>query len=102
MKKDYDLRRRLIVSEFFRLGLPCFNPEGAFYIFPDIRSTGLTSEQFCQQLLEQQHVAVVPGTAFGQSGEGFIRVSYCYSIDHILEAVRRIQKFLSDRGCAVG
>ena len=100
MKKDYDLRRRLIVSEFLRLGLPCFDPEGAFYIFPDIRSTGLTSEQFCQQLLEQQHVAVVPGTAFGQSGEGFVRVSYCYSIDHILEAVRRIQKFLAARGCA--
>lgn len=97
MAKDYDIRRRLIVSEFTRLGLPCFNPEGAFYIFPDIRSTGLTSEQFCQQLLEQRRVAVVPGNAFGESGEGFIRVSYCYSLEHIVEAVKRIELFLAER-----
>ena len=94
MVDDYDIRRRLIVSEFDRLGLTCFNPEGAFYIFPDVRSTGLDSDTFCERLLREQHVAVVPGTAFGASGEGFIRVSYCYSLEHIVEAVKRIEVFL--------
>lgn len=94
MKEEYDMRRRLIVAEFNRLGLSCREPMGAFYAFPCIRSTGLTSEEFCERLLYAERVAVVPGTAFGQGGEGFIRASYCYSTDHIKEALRRIGRFL--------
>ena len=94
MKEEYDMRRRLIVAGFNRLGLSCREPMGAFYAFPCIRSTGLMSEEFCERLLYAERVAVVPGTAFGQGGEGFIRASYCYSTDHIKEALRRIGKFL--------
>ena len=94
MKEEYDMRRRLIVAGFNRLGLSCREPMGAFYAFPCIRSMGLTSEEFCERLLYAERVAVVPGTAFGQGGEGFIRASYCYSTDHIKEALRRIGRFL--------
>lgn len=94
MKEEYDMRRRLIVAGFNRLGLSCREPMGAFYAFPCIRSTGLESEEFCERLLYAERVAVVPGTAFGQGGEGFIRASYCYSTDHIKEALRRIGRFL--------
>ena len=94
MKEEYDMRRRLIVAGFNRLGLSCREPMGAFYAFPCIRSTGLTSEEFCERLLYAERVAVVPGTAFGQGGEGFIRASYCYSTGHIKEALRRIGRFL--------
>lgn len=94
MKEEYDMRRRLIVAGFNRLGLSCREPMGAFYAFPCIQSTGLTSEEFCERLLYAERVAVVPGTAFGQGGEGFIRASYCYSTDHIKEALRRIGRFL--------
>lgn len=94
MAAEYNARRRLIVDAFNKMGLTCFEPEGAFYIFPCIKSTGLSSEEFCEKLLFSQKVAVVPGNAFGDSGEGFIRVSYSYSVKHILEAVKRIQKFL--------
>ncbi len=94
MASDYDSRRRLIVDGFNKLGLKCFNPEGAFYIFPSIESTGLTSEKFCEKLLFEQRVAVIPGTAFGDCGEGYIRVSYSYSINHILTALKRIENFL--------
>lgn len=94
MKEEYDMRRRLIVAGFNRLGLSCREPMGAFYAFPCIRSTGLMSEEFCERLLYAERVAVVPGTAFGQGGEGFIRASYCYSTDHIKEALRRIGRFL--------
>lgn len=94
MKEEYDMRRRLIVAGFNRLRLSCREPMGAFYAFPCIRSTGLTSEEFCERLLYAERVAVVPGTAFGQGGEGFIRASYCYSTDHIKEALRRIGRFL--------
>lgn len=97
MVEEYDMRRRFIVDAFNKLGLACFEPEGAFYIFPCIRSTGLTSEEFCQQLLYAKHVAVVPGNAFGSCGEGYIRVSYAYSIKHITEAVKRIAAFLAER-----
>ena len=90
------MRRRLLVSELNKLGLTCFEPEGAFYVFPCIRSTGLSSDDFCRQLLETRHVAVIPGTAFGESGEGFVRVSYSYSISHLMEALRRIGAFLKD------
>ena len=94
MREEYDMRRRLIVSGFNKLGLTCREPKGAFYAFPCIRSTGLSSDEFCERLLYAQKVAVVPGTAFGKGGEGFIRASYCYSTEHILEALARIEKFL--------
>lgn len=98
MREEYDNRRRIIVNGFNRLGLTCFEPEGAFYTFPCIRSTGLSSEEFCEKLLYGKHVAVVPGTAFGESGEGYIRVSYCYSVEHIKTALERIREFLSEIG----
>lgn len=94
MADEYNIRRRYLVSEFNRLGLTCFNPEGAFYVFPCIKSTGLTSEEFCERLLYEEKVAVVPGNAFGDCGEGYIRISYAYSIKHLMEAIRRIEKFL--------
>lgn len=94
MVSEYNIRRRLLVDSFNKMGLTCFNPEGAFYVFPCIKSTGMTSEEFCEKLLESQKVAVVPGNAFGESGEGFIRVSYAYSIKHLKEALKRIQAFL--------
>lgn len=96
MRAEYDARRRLIVDGFRKLGMPCFEPEGAFYCFPSVAVTGLTSEEFCRRLLQEKHVAVVPGTAFGDCGEGFIRVSYCYSVKHIREALKRIGEFLED------
>ena len=95
MREEYDMRRRLIVNGFNKLGLSCREPKGAFYAFPCIRSTGMSSEEFCEKLLYSEKVAVVPGTAFGESGEGFIRASYCYSTEHILEALKRIEKFLN-------
>lgn len=94
MREEYDMRRRLIVSGFNKMGLTCREPFGAFYSFPCIRSTGLSSEEFCERLLYAEKVAVVPGTAFGQGGEGFIRASYCYSTQHINEALARIARFL--------
>ena len=96
MKEEYDMRRRLIVKGFNEIGLPCRTPRGAFYAFPCIKSTGMTSDEFCEKLLYSQKVAVVPGTAFGKGGEGFIRASYCYSTEHISEALRRISLFLQE------
>lgn len=96
MVAEYNIRRRLIVESFNKMGLECFDPEGAFYIFPCIKNTGLSSEEFCEKLLENQKVAVVPGNAFGESGEGFIRVSYAYSLKHLMEAVKRIQAFIDN------
>lgn len=96
MREEYDKRRRYIVDSFNRLGLTCFEPEGAFYIFPSITSTDMTSDEFCEKLLFSKKVAVVPGTAFGACGEGHIRVSYSYSVKHINEAVLRIGEFLEE------
>ena len=96
MREEYDMRRRLIVNGFNKLGLTCREPKGAFYAFPCIRSTGMTSEEFCEKLLWAEKVAIVPGTAFGESGEGFVRASYCYSTEHILEALKRIERFLKN------
>ncbi len=96
MVNEYDLRRRLITDGFRRLGLSCFEPEGAFYVFPCIRKTGLSSQEFCQRLIFEKRVAVVPGDAFGASGEGYIRVSYAYSISHINTALERIGEFLHE------
>jgi aminotransferase len=94
MRGQYDMRRRLLVDGLNRMGLDCFSPEGAFYVFPSIRSTGLSSNDFCMRLLEAERVAVVPGDAFGESGEGFVRISYSYSVNHLLEALKRIDRFL--------
>lgn len=98
MLDDYDMRRRFTVNAFREIGLDCFEPEGAFYVFPCIKSTGLSSEKFCEKLIMSKRVAVVPGNAFGDCGEGYIRVSYCYSIDNIKEAVRRIGEFIKELG----
>lgn len=95
MRQSYQLRRNYIVKGFNELGLTTFMPQGAFYIFPSIKSTGLTSEEFCEALLKDQKVACVPGNAFGKAGEGHIRVSYAYSIEQIKEALEKIEKFLT-------
>ena len=94
MRTQYDMRRRYLVEELRSMGLDCFEPMGAFYVFPSIECTGMTSEEFCNRLLEEQKVAVVPGNAFGESGEGHVRISYSYSMAHLKEAMRRIRAFL--------
>ncbi len=94
MKEEYDGRRRYLLHRFKEMGLECFEPYGAFYMFPSIRKFGMTSEEFATKLLEAEKVAVVPGTAFGASGEGFIRISYAYSLDDLKKALERIEKFI--------
>ncbi|MBE7025773.1 MAG: aminotransferase class I/II-fold pyridoxal phosphate-dependent enzyme [Ruminococcaceae bacterium] len=94
MREEYDHRRRLMVDGFRNMGLSCFEPRGAFYVFPSIRETGLSSTEFAEKLLEEENVAVVPGNAFGESGEGFIRCSYAYSVKNITEALNRIARFV--------
>jgi aminotransferase len=94
MKAEYHARRNLIVSRLRALGIDCFMPEGAFYVFPYIGKFGLSSEEFCEKLLYEKHVAIVPGTAFGESGEGFARLSYAYSVRHIEQAMDRLAEFV--------
>ena len=94
MKQEYDGRRRFLVDGFRQLGLDCFEPRGAFYVFPCIRSTGLSSEEFCDRFLEQEHVAVIPGSAFGPGGEGFVRACYAASMKNLTEALTRLERFL--------
>ncbi|MEG2928710.1 MAG: aminotransferase class I/II-fold pyridoxal phosphate-dependent enzyme [Oscillospiraceae bacterium] len=96
MRGQYNLRRKFLTAELKRIGLPCYEAEGAFYVFADIRSTGLSSEDFCEKLLYGKRVVVVPGTAFGDAGEGFVRISYSYSIDHIEQAIKRMQEFVEE------
>lgn len=96
MRDEYNMRRRFVVDAFNKLGLDCFTPQGAFYVFPCIKSTGLSSDEFCEKLVYEKKVAVVPGTAFGKCGEGYIRVSYAYSIKHLKEAIKRIGEFLEE------
>lgn len=96
MRDEYDIRRRWLVKALNDIGLTCFEPRGAFYVFPSIKSTGLSSEEFCERLLYEHNVAVVPGNAFGECGEGYIRISYAYSLKHIMTAVERIKEFLAD------
>lgn len=98
MIEEYDMRRRLVVKGFNDMGLTCFEPEGAFYVFPCIKSTGMTSAEFCEKLIYSKKVAVVPGSAFGASGEGYVRVSYAYSVQHITTALSRIREFLEEIG----
>ena len=96
MRADYDVRRRFIVDELNKMGLTCFEPEGAFYVFPSVKKTGMDSDTFCESLLREKRVAVVPGTAFGDSGEGYVRISYCYSLNHITAAMRRMRAFVEE------
>lgn len=94
MRDEYNRRRRYIVDGLRKLGFPCFEPEGAFYVYPNISGFGMSSEAFCSELLNETHVAIVPGTAFGPCGEGFARISYAYSVKHIETALERISKFV--------
>ena len=95
MRDAYNQRRRFLMYAFKQMGLPCFEPFGAFYVFPCIKEFGMTSEEFATKLLEQEKVAVVPGNAFGESGEGYVRISYAYSIDDLKKAVRRLSAFVN-------
>ena len=94
MREEYDGRRRYLMHRFKEMGLECFEPFGAFYIFPCIKEFGMTSEEFATKLLETEKVAVVPGTAFGDSGEGFVRISYAYSLENLKKALERIERFI--------
>ncbi len=98
MRQAYDERRRYLVGELRRLGFSCFEPEGAFYVFPSISSTGLTSQEFCKTLLEEGGVAVIPGDAFGESGEGHVRISYAYSMEELQICISKIEEFLQKKG----
>ena len=94
MRAEYNRRRRYIVGGLRSLGIDCFDPEGAFYVYPNISKFGLTSEEFCERLLQEEKVAIVPGTAFGDCGEGFARISYAYSVEHIAKALDRMERFV--------
>ena len=95
MRKSYNLRRNYLMTAMRRMNLQCFEPYGAFYIFPCIKEFGMTSEEFATKLLEQEKVAVVPGSAFGECGEGFIRISYAYSIEELKKALERVEHFIT-------
>ena len=94
MRQSYDQRRKFLVHTFRKMGLECFEPFGAFYIFPSIKSLNMTSDEFAQKLLQAEKVAVVPGTAFGDCGEGFLRISYAYSLEELKTATDRIARFV--------
>ena len=94
MRDEYNRRRRYVVKALNEMGLTCFEPRGAFYVFPSIREFGMTSEEFATRLLEEEKVAVVPGSAFGECGEGFLRISYAYSLDELKEALGRVDRFI--------
>lgn len=97
MRREYNRRRRLVVESLREMGLSCNDPGGAFYVFPSIRSTGMTSEAFCQDLLKHKKIAVVPGDAFGASGEGYVRISYAYSVEQLRTALGRIREYMETR-----
>jgi len=94
MRAEYNRRRRYLVGGLRGIGIDCFDPEGAFYVYPNISGYGMTSEEFCERLLNETGVAIVPGSAFGDCGEGFARISYAYSVEHIAKAIDRIEKFV--------
>ena len=98
MRDEYNRRRRYVVKSLNDMGLTCFEPRGAFYVFPSIQISGLTSSEFCEQLLREKEVAIIPGSAFGASGEGYARISYAYSVDHLQTAMKRIREFLHEHG----
>ncbi len=96
MRDEYNRRRRYVVKSLNEMGLACFEPRGAFYVFPGIQASGLSSEEFCERLLREKEVAIVPGDAFGACGEGYARISYAYSVDHLQTAMGRIRAFLQE------
>ena len=98
MRDEYNRRRRYVVKSLNDMGLTCFEPRGAFYVFPSIQISGLTSSEFCEKLLREKEVAIIPGSAFGASGEGYARISYAYSVDHLQTAMKRIREFLHEHG----
>ena len=98
MRDEYNRRRRYVVKALNEMSLTCFEPRGAFYVFPSIQISGLTSSEFCEQLLREKEVAIIPGSAFGASGEGYARISYAYSVDHLQTAMKRIREFLTEHG----
>ena len=98
MRDEYNRRRRYVVKALNEMGLTCFEPRGAFYVFPSIQISGLTSSEFCEQLLREKEVAIIPGSAFSASGEGYARISYAYSVDHLQTAMKRIREFLTEHG----
>ena len=98
MRDEYNRRRRYVVKALNEMGLTCFEPRGAFYVFPSIQISGLTSSEFCEQLQREKEVAIIPGSAFGASGEGYARISYAYSVDHLQTAMKRIREFLTEHG----
>lgn len=98
MRDEYNRRHRYVVKALNEMGLTCFEPRGAFYVFPSIQISGLTSSEFCEQLLREKEVAIIPGSAFGASGEGYARISYAYSVDHLQTAMKRIREFLTEHG----
>ena len=98
MRDEYNRRRRYVVKALNDMGLTCFVPRGAFDVFPSIQISGLTSSEFCEQLLREKEVAIIPGSAFGASGEGYARISYAYSVDHLQTAMKRIREFLTEHG----
>ena len=98
MRDEYNRRRRYVVKALNDMGLTCFEPRGAFYVFPSIQISGLTSSEFCEQLLREKEVAIIPGSAFGASGEDYARISYAYSVDHLQTAMKRIREFLTEHG----
>lgn len=95
MRESYDQRRKFLIHTFRKMGLECFEPFGAFYVFPSIKSLGMSSDEFAQELLRAEKVAVVPGTAFGDCGEGFLRISYAYSLEELKTATDRIARFVA-------
>lgn len=95
MVNEYNRRRRLVVDGFRKIGLDCFEPLGAFYVFPDISKTGLSSDEFCERLLIEEKVLMVPGSAFGECGEGFVRATYATSTEKLIEAIKRTGRFIS-------
>ena len=95
MREAYDERRKYLMATFKEMGLPCYEPKGAFYVFPNISKFGMTSDEFAQKLLETEKLAVVPGTAFGESGEGFVRISYAYSMEQLKTAMGKLKHFIS-------
>ena len=94
MTAEYNRRRIMILDAFQKIGIQCFEPQGAFYVFPHIAPPGQSSEQFCRRLLDEAGVAIVPGSAFGEGGEGCARISYAYSVSHISQALERIASFM--------
>ena len=98
MRDEYNRRRRYVVKSLNDMGLTCFEPRGAFYVFPSIQISGLSSEEFCELLLKEKEVAIIPGSAFGACGDGYARISYAYSVDHLQTAMHRIRAFLQENG----